>query len=88
MSFEPAVLRDLAIDNGGRRIAIGAVRVPLWSAAFAQSADSFSLDNVSFTSGSATYEAKSIDVVGRLLDRGPRSRPCSPPDRRSRWRAA
>ena len=38
--------------------------MPLWSAAFAQSADSFTLDNVSFTSGSATYEAKSIALSG------------------------
>jgi hypothetical protein len=64
MSFEPAVLRDLAIDSGGRRIVVGAVRVPLWSAALAQSADSFTLDNVSFTSGSATYEAKTIALSG------------------------
>ena len=64
MSFEPAVLRDLAIDNGGHRIVVGAVRVPLWSAAFAQSADSFTLDNVSFTFGSATYEAKRIELSG------------------------
>ncbi|MFL5025742.1 MAG: hypothetical protein ACJ8DB_04035, partial [Microvirga sp.] len=40
LQFEPAVLRDLVIDNGSQRITIGAVRAPLWSAAFAQSADS------------------------------------------------
>jgi hypothetical protein len=63
-SFEPAVLRDLTVDNGSLRITVGAVRAPLWSAAFAQSAESFSLDNVSFTFGSTTYEAKRIDFSG------------------------
>ena len=64
LQFEPAVLRDLVVDNGTHRIAVGAVKVPLWSAAFAQSADSFSLDNVSFTFGSTTYEAKRIEFTG------------------------
>src|SRR4051794_13483313 len=64
LQFEPAVLRDLVIDNGSQRITIGAVRVPLWSAALAQSADTFSLDNVSFTFGSTTYEAKRIEFSG------------------------
>jgi hypothetical protein len=69
LQFEPAVLRDLVIDNGGQRITIGAVRASLWSAAFAQSADSFSLDNVSFTFGSTTYEAKKIEFSGTSSSR-------------------
>ena len=64
LSFEPAVLRDIVIDKGGQRISVGAVKVPLWSAAFAQSADSFSLDNVRFTFGTTTYEAKRIEFSG------------------------
>lgn len=58
------MIRDLVVDNGGHRIAVGAVKVPLWSAAFAQSADSFSLENVNFTFGSTTYEAKRIEFSG------------------------
>jgi hypothetical protein len=64
LSFEPAVLRDLVIESGGQRISVGAVKVPLWSAAFAQSADSFSLDNVTFTFGATTYEMKRIEFSG------------------------
>jgi hypothetical protein len=64
LSFEPAVLRDLVIETSSQRITIGAVKVPLWSAAFAQSADSFSLDNVAFTFGTTTYEAKRIEFSG------------------------
>ncbi|WP_262267605.1 hypothetical protein [Microvirga yunnanensis] len=64
LQFEPALLRDLVVDTAGPRIAVGAVKVPLWSAAFAQSADSLILDNVSFTFGSATYEAKRIEFSG------------------------
>jgi hypothetical protein len=64
LSFEPAVLRDLVVDHDGHRLAIGAVRVPLWSTAFAQSADSFSLDNVNFTFGLTSYEAKRIEFTG------------------------
>ncbi|MGF9758321.1 hypothetical protein AAII07_24270 [Microvirga sp. 0TCS3.31] len=64
LSFEPAVLHDLAIETSGQHITIGAVKVPLWSAAFAQSADSFSLDNVALTVGTTTYEAKRIEFSG------------------------
>jgi hypothetical protein len=64
LSFEPTVLRDLVIETGGQRISVGAVKVPLWSAAFAQSADSFSLDNVTFTFGVTTYEVKRIEFSG------------------------
>ena len=64
LSFEPAVLHDLVIETSGQRITIGAVKVPLWSAAFAQSADSFNLDTVTFTFGTTTYEAKRIEFSG------------------------
>jgi hypothetical protein len=69
LQFEPAVLRDLVVDSGSHRIAVGAVKVPLWSAAFAQSADSFSLDNVSFSLGSTTYVAKRIEFAGASSSR-------------------
>lgn len=64
LQFEPTVLRDFVAGNGSRHIAVGAVRVPLWSAAFAQSPETFSLENVSFTFGGATYEAKRIEFSG------------------------
>jgi hypothetical protein len=57
LQLEPTVLRDLVVESGSQRIAVGAVKVPLWSAAWAQSPDTFSLENVTFTFGSATYEA-------------------------------
>jgi hypothetical protein len=64
LQLEPDVIRDLVIDNGSLRVTIGGVKAPLWNAAFAQSADSFSLNNVSFTFGSTTYEAKRIEFSG------------------------
>jgi len=64
LSLEPAVLRNLVVEHDGQRIAIGAVRVPLWSAAFAQSADSFSLENVRLTFGHTAFEAKRIEFSG------------------------
>ncbi|EIM28498.1 hypothetical protein [Microvirga lotononidis] len=64
LQLEPAVIRDLMLDNGTHRVTVGAVKVPLWSAAFAQSADTFSLENVSFAFGSTTYEAKRIEFSG------------------------
>lgn len=64
LQLEPEVLRDLVIDDGSMRVTIGGVRTPLWSAAIAQSADSFSLDDVSFTLGTTTYEAKRIEFSG------------------------
>jgi len=64
MQFEPTVLRGIAFDNGSQRITVGAVKVPLWSAALAQSAESFSLENVKFAFGTATYEAKRIEFSG------------------------
>lgn len=69
LSFEPAVVRNLASGHGDRHVSVGAIRVPLWSAAFAQSADSFSLDNVRFTWGDFTYEAKRIDFSGVTVSR-------------------
>lgn len=64
MQFEPTAVRNLVFENGYQRLTVGAVKVPLWSAAFAQSADSFSLENVSFTFGGATYDIKRVDLSG------------------------
>jgi hypothetical protein len=64
LQFEPTAFRNLVFENGGQRASIGAVKVPLWSAAFAQSAGSFSLENVSFSFGGATYDIKRIDLSG------------------------
>ncbi len=64
MQFEPAFVRNLAFSNGSQHLSIGAVKAPLWSAAFAQSADQFSLENVSFSFGGASYELKRIDLSG------------------------
>jgi hypothetical protein len=63
MGVEPAVFRDVAIERDGLRIGIGAVRTPLWNAAFAQSGP-VRLENVTFTFGPNTYEAKEITVSG------------------------
>ena len=64
LQFEPAAFRNLVFENGGQRLTVGAVKVPLWSAAFAQAAESFSLENVSFTFGGATYDIKRVDLSG------------------------
>ncbi|MBM6596111.1 hypothetical protein [Microvirga pudoricolor] len=64
LSFEPAVLRDLAVHSGGASLSVGAVRTSLWNAALAQSADTFSLENVTLQAGSATYRMKRIDFAG------------------------
>jgi hypothetical protein len=69
MQLEPAVLRDLAYDGDGGRLTVGAVKVPLWSGAWAQTPDTFSLENVAFTLGSATYEAKRIEISGLASSR-------------------
>jgi hypothetical protein len=63
MGFEPAVLRDVAIEQDGLRIGIGAVRTPLWNAAFAQTGP-VRLENVTFTFGPNTYEAREITLSG------------------------
>ncbi|HEU6442296.1 MAG TPA: hypothetical protein VFF38_08035 [Microvirga sp.] len=70
MQFEPAVLRDLVVQDGAQRLSIGAVRTSLWSMAFAQAADSFTLDDVRFTWGGATYEAKQVSFGGASVARG------------------
>lgn len=64
LQFEPTVLRNVVFDNGSQRVEIGAVKTPLWSAAFAQSADTFNLENVRFSFAGATYEAKRIAFSG------------------------
>lgn len=64
LQFEPAVVRDLVVGSDGRHLSVGAIRVPLWSAALAQTPETFSLENVRFSFGSATYEAKRIDLAG------------------------
>ena len=69
LQFEPAVLSNLSFDRDGRSATIGAVRVPLWSAAFAQTPDSFSLEKVTFTLGPVTYEAKRMDFAGAATSR-------------------
>jgi hypothetical protein len=69
MRFEPVVLRDLIADNGTQQLSIGAVRTSLWSAAFAQTADSFTLDDVRFTWGGAIYEARQVSFGGASVAR-------------------
>lgn len=69
MQFEPTVLRDLVIDNGSQHISVGALKSSLWSAAFAQTPDSLTLDNVRFTWGNFTYEAKRIEFNGVSVSR-------------------
>ena len=69
LQFEPAVLRNLSFGKDGQSATVGAVRVPLWSAAFAQTPDSFSLENVTFAFGPMTYEAKRMDFAGSATSR-------------------
>jgi hypothetical protein len=69
LQFEPAVVRNLVSGHRDQHVSVEAIRVPLWSAAFAQSTDSFSLDNVRFTWGDFTYEAKRIDFSGVTVSR-------------------
>lgn len=64
LQLEPAVLRNVSFETASGRVSIGAVKVPLWSAALAQSADGFSLENINFTWGSTAYELKRIDLSG------------------------
>jgi hypothetical protein len=64
LQFEPTAFRNLVFENGGQRLTVGAIKVPLWSAALAQSSESFSLENVSFTFGGATYDIRRIDLSG------------------------
>ncbi|WP_112664246.1 hypothetical protein [Microvirga flavescens] len=64
LAFEPPLLRNVTSEFGSGRIAIGSVRAPLWSAALAQSADTFTLENVTLAIGSTTYRAKQIGFSG------------------------
>jgi len=64
LQIEPAAVRNLAVEQAGAHLTIGSVRVPLWSAAFAQSADTFTLENVKVSFGDTTYEARSIEFSG------------------------
>jgi len=64
LQIEPAVIRNLSLETASGSVRIGAVKVPLWSTAWAQSAGSFSLENVSFTFGKSTYELKRVDLSG------------------------
>ena len=45
-------------------LAVGALRAPLWSAALAQEAGSFTLENVTLEIGSAVHTLKTIRFVG------------------------
>ncbi|MET0527116.1 MAG: hypothetical protein ABW003_02005, partial [Microvirga sp.] len=64
LQVEPAVIRNLSFETASGRVTVGAVKAPLWSAAFAQGADSFSLENITFTRGHTSYELKRIDLSG------------------------
>jgi hypothetical protein len=64
LQFEPTAVRNLVFENGGQHLTVGAVKVPLWSAAFAQAADSFIFENVSFTFGGTNYDIKRMDLSG------------------------
>src|SRR3954467_556123 len=64
MQFEPTVLRNLVFDTGAQHVSVGAVKTSLWSAALAQAADSFTLENVRLGVGAASYELKRIEFSG------------------------
>ncbi|HEX2137719.1 MAG TPA: hypothetical protein VHG30_17800 [Microvirga sp.] len=64
LGFEPAVRRDVSAGDGSLRLTIGSVRVPLWSAALAQGADTVSLDDVTITLGTSSYAIKRIEFSG------------------------
>ncbi|HEV2558507.1 MAG TPA: hypothetical protein VGU45_07760 [Microvirga sp.] len=63
LGTEPAILRDASFEAAGGRISIGAARVPLLSAAFAQN-DQIALENVTVTLGASTYAAKRVVFSG------------------------
>lgn len=69
LQVEPAVIRNLSLETASGHVSVGAVKVPFWSTAWAQSADSFSLENVSFTFGQLSYEMKRIDLSGATTPR-------------------
>ncbi len=60
---EPAAMRDLQFGDGANRIAVGAVRTSLWSAALAQS-DTVVLENVTITLGPMAYTMPRIEFSG------------------------
>ena len=62
--YEPVLRRDLGHGDGPVRIAVGALRAPLWSAALAQEAGSFTLENVTLQSGSSVHTMRAIRFVG------------------------
>jgi len=64
LNAEPVVLRDIAGGGGPVRLTVGAVRAPLWSAAFAQEAGSFTLENLTVALESATFTMKSMRFSG------------------------
>lgn len=64
LQIEPSAVRNLVVEHEGGRLSIGSVRVPLWSAAFAQSTDTFTLENVNVSFAGASYEAKRIEFSG------------------------
>jgi hypothetical protein len=64
LQVEPAVLRDIVFESGPQRLSVGSVRIPLWSAAWAQSPETITLENVKFTFGSTAYEARRIEFSG------------------------
>ncbi len=63
LMVEPAAMRDLQFGDGANRVAIGAVRTSLWSAAFSQTG-TVVLENVSVTLGPVTYTAPRIEFSG------------------------
>jgi hypothetical protein len=60
---EPAAMRDLQFGDSVNRIAVGAVRTSLWSAALAQS-DTVVLENVTITLGPMAYTMPRIEFSG------------------------
>jgi hypothetical protein len=62
--YEPVLRRDLGGGDGPVRIAVGALRAPLWSAALAQEAGSFTLENVRLEVGSSVHTMRTIRFVG------------------------
>ena len=68
LSYEPTLMRGMAAGTTDGRLTIGAVRTSLWSA-MAQSADSFSLENVTLKAGSASFRMKRVDLTGVTTSR-------------------
>lgn len=63
LMIEPAAVRDLQFGDGTSRVAIGAVRTSLWSAALAQ-AGTVVLENVTVQLGPVTYTAPRVEFTG------------------------